>query len=317
MSSTLSAFVPGAASALELHAAGSADVSSRPTPPPQAAGYGFHELVFSDDFDSIRTIDVNNSLQPGFNWYMANAMIPQDSPDGNIHTGVVQAPSSVSVANSILTFTPSAPSGGYLTNVGYKGASGKRTVGVPIAAGGFYLECRMAFNPNFIPTHSTRYPFQYWPGFWMEDIDLWLAINDRNTARVNRAELDGLEVFGPASNYAMEVHDWRNNIDSVELLNNVAFASFGSPNFSAQNVYGTRCVSQAKNHGIGTVDRYFNNKEISAAHVDYSASATSAQAGPGAFPGVFSDLDTSAGFVLQVGSGHNWPVYVDWIKVWQ
>ncbi|MGB6933324.1 MAG: hypothetical protein WBD91_11140, partial [Acidobacteriaceae bacterium] len=157
-----------------------------PIQPSAAAKHGFNHLTFSDDFLSTDTIDLNNTLAPGYQWYIANAMIPQDSPDGDRHFGVVQSPSSVSIANSILTFVPTAKSGGWLTNVGYKGASDPRTAGTPIAATGGYFECRMSFDPSFKPAASFVYPFQYWPAFWIEDIDLWLAINDRNTARGNK-----------------------------------------------------------------------------------------------------------------------------------
>lgn len=153
--------LPSRAKALEGFASELSQANHRVTPPSAAAQHEFHRLTFADDFTSLSTIDINNTLAPGYRWYMANTMIPQDSPDGTIHTGVVQAPTSVSVANSILTFTSSAKSGGWLTNVGYKGASAPRTVGTPIAASGGYFECRMAFDPNFQPTTSWKYPFQY------------------------------------------------------------------------------------------------------------------------------------------------------------
>lgn len=284
--------------------------------PPPATKYGFNRLTFSDDFHSLDTIDVNNTLVPGYTWYMANAMIPQDSPDGNIHTGVVQSPSSVSVANSILTFIPSAKSGGWLTNVGYKGVSAPRTVGIPIAATGGYFECRMSFDPNFKPAASFVYPFQYWPAFWIEDINLWLAISDRNTARVNKPELDFFEYFSSSDRYGMDMHDWTNNRNSAGLIPSVANASLGSPAFSRMNTFGTLWVPQRKNGGTGIVQRYFNGKHISAADVTYSSTTSSPQAS-GGFPGVFSDLDTSAGFVLQIGSGHGWAIHVDYVRVWQ
>jgi hypothetical protein len=284
--------------------------------PPPAAKYGFNRLTFFDDFNSLDTIDINNTLVPGYNWYMANAMIPQDSPDGNIHTGVVQSPSSASVANSVLTFIPSAKSGGWLTNVGYKGVSAPRTVGTPIAATGGYFECRMSFDPNFEPAASFVYPFQYWPAFWIEDIDLWLSINDRNTTRVNKPELDFFEYFSNSVGYGMDMHDWTNNRNSAGLIPSIANASFGSPAFRRMNTFGTLWVPQRKNGGTGIVQRYFNGKHISGADVTYSSTTTSSQA-TGGFPGVFSDMDASAGFVLQIGSGHGWAIHVDYVRVWQ
>lgn len=286
------------------------------SPPPPAAQYGFRRLAFSDDFLSLETLDVRNTLAPGFHWYMANAMIPQDSPDGNLHAGVVQSPASVSVADSVLTFIPSAKSGGWLTNVGYKGLSAPRTVGTPIAATGGYFECRMSFDPDFEPAASFVYPFQYWPAFWMEDIDLWLAINDGNRVRENKPEVDFIEYYGRAIGFDMDMHDWTSNINSAGLLPGVANVNLGSPAFQKMNVFGALWVPQRKNHGMGLIRRYFNGRHLPAADVTYSSATISKQAKRG-FPGVFSDLDTSAGFVLQIGSGHGWPIHVDYVRVWQ
>ena len=317
-STLLSSAVPGETSSLDAfgdrgEVARLPQGTVRPSP---ASHHGFNRLTFSDDFLSLDTIDVKNTLAPGYQWYMANAMIPQDSPDGNMRSGVVQSPSSVSVGNSVLTFVPSAKSGGWLTNVGYKGVSAHRAVGTPIAATGGYFECRMAFNPNFKPAASFVYPFQYWPAFWIEDIDLWLAINDRNATGGNKPELDFFEYFSRSVGYGMDMHDWTDNIHSAGLIPNVADASLGSPAFQRMNTFGTLWVPQRKNGGTGIVQRYFNGKHISGADVTYSSTTTSPQATRG-FPGVFSDMDTSSGFVLQIGSGHGWPVHVDYVRVWQ
>ena len=316
VSTAFASALPGEATALYEFGSESARLHPDRMQPHPAAKYGFHRLTFSDDFLSPNTIDVKNTLAPGYKWYMANAMIPQDSPDGNLHTGVVQSPASVSVANSILTFVPSAKSGGWLTNVGYKGASAPRTVGTPIAATGGYFECRTSFDPDFTPAASFIYPFQYWPAFWIEDIDLWLAINDRNPAIGNKPELDFFEYFSRSIGYGMDMHDWTNNVHSAGLISSVVNASLGSPGFQKMNTFGTLWVPQGKNSGRGIVRRYFNGKHIAAADVTYSSTTASPQA-TGGFPGVFSDMDTSSGFVLQIGSGHGWRIHVDYVRVWQ
>ncbi len=105
-STALASALPGEATAFYRFGGESARLHPDRMQPSPAAKYGFNHLTFSDDFLSPDSIDVNNTLASGYKWYMANAMIPQDSPDGNLQTGVVQSPSSVSVANSILTFVP-------------------------------------------------------------------------------------------------------------------------------------------------------------------------------------------------------------------
>lgn len=307
--------MPRAASSAVL--GGSANIPGlMPSQPGIAKTWGFNTPVFWDDFNSIATIDVNNTLAPGYKWYMTNTKIPQDSPDGTQAAGVTQAPSSVSVANSVLTFTPSAGSGGWLTTTGYTGNSGTRYVGQPIAATGGYFEAKFSYNPNFTPAASFSFPFQYWPGFWIEDINLWLSINDGVAAGRNLAELDFFEGFGGSgqSNTAFEVHDWTDNIHSVQLNNGQP--NLGSPNFNNMNTFGTLWVPQSKNGGTGLVQRFFNGTHLTSADVTYSSSTTSPEA-DGGFTGVFSDLDTSVGYALQIGSGHNWPINIDYVMVWQ
>lgn len=150
----------------------------------------------------------------------------------------------------------------------------------------------------------------------MEDIDLWLAINDQNIAKVNRPELDFFEYFNPSNGYAMALHDWTNNINSVEATHNIERASVGPADFSKMNTFGILWIPQSQSGDTGLVRRYFNGKHIATADVTYSSTAISPQASKG-FPGVFSDLDTSTGYVLQIGSGHGWAIHVDYVRVWQ
>ena len=150
-----------------------------------------------------------------------------------------------------------------------------RTVGTPIAATGGYFECRTSFDPDFTPAASFIYPFQYWPAFWIEDIDLWLAINDRNPAIGNKPELDFFEYFSRSIGYGMDMHDWTNNVHSAGLISSVVNASLGSPGFQKMNTFGTLWVPQGKNSGTGIVRRYFNGKHIAAADVTYSSTTTS------------------------------------------
>ena len=288
---------------------------ARPLPAP-AAEVGFNTVTMFDDFDSPDTIDVNNALTSNFKWFVTNTCIPQDSPDGTQAAGVTQQPASVSLNGSILTFSPTANSGGWLTSAGYTGVSGSRFVGSLIAPTGGYFEIKMAFDPTKNRPDEFTYPFTYWPAFWMEDWALSLAINDQNTASVNRPELDFFEYFGNfglGAAYGFGLHDWTDNIHNVSTIGSAYDPTLAPDSWAGMHTYGTRWRTQAQNGGTGLIERYFDGVHIAAADVTYSSSITSPDAGTGAFTGVFSDLDTSVGFAIQFGTGPSWPIYVDYV----
>lgn len=124
--------------------------SGLPSQPVPAAAFGFNTLTFWDDFLSLSTIDVNNTLNPGYNWYVKN-----------IENRVQSAASCAINTSSILTFTPdstASPGGGWLCTPGYTGVTGSRKVGQTIAATGGYFEISMGFNPLSLGTG-------WWPAF--------------------------------------------------------------------------------------------------------------------------------------------------------
>lgn len=295
-------------------------IPAPPSVPALASAVGFNSLTFWDGFDSVKTIDVNNTLQSGYNWYLTNTIIPQDNPDGSQALGTTQAPSSISVSNSIMSFTPSQPSGGWLTNTGYTGNSGTRYVGTPISATGGYFECLMQFDPFFItPPLNFSFPNNFWPAFWMQDAIQGLHINDQNTAPTRAPELDFFEYFGynPLTDHysvAMTTHEWTDNINAAGASQPL---NLRPTSWADYHTYGCLWLTQAQNGGTGLIKRYFDGTHIASADLTYSSSITSPECNTSCYPGVFASFDTSAGFSLQVGSGHNWTMNVDYIGVWQ
>lgn len=148
----------------------------------------------------------------------------------------------------------------------------------------------------------------------MDDIARELEVNDHTSSGTRYAELDFFEYCCPGSP-AFTAHDWLDNSSNVQNTNN--FQSIGSPNYNNQNLYGCLWVPQAKNAGTGIIHWYFNRTLISAANVSYSSTTQSAQAGSGAFTGVFYDLETSAGYRLMFGGGKGGAMNVDYVMVWQ
>lgn len=291
-----------------------------PSVPAVAAGAGFNTLAFWDGFDSIHTIDVNNTLQPGFNWYLTNTIIPQDNPDGTQAAGTTQAPSSIGISNSVLSFTPSQPSGGWLTNTGYTGTGGARYVGTPIAAAGGYFECKMAFDPFFTnPGPKFDYPNNFWPAFWMQDAIQGLHINDQNTSPTKAGEVDFFEFFGynPNTDHyftGMITHEWTDNINAASGTGHFTLAP---DSWTGMHTYGCLWLTQTQNGGTGIIKRYFDGAYVTGGDLTYTSAGTSPECNQNCYTGVFSSLDTSAGFSLQIGSGHNWTMNVDYVGVWQ
>jgi len=129
---------------------------------PQRA-WGINNVIFFDDFTSMSTIDINNTLQPGFNWYVGwlNWPLQNISPG---HGNPIPSSGFLSVANSILTIDASTnnaagrwdinpmtaaylsgswppPTGQPMTPVSYVGNA------FQVANGGLF-ECRFASTPN-------------------------------------------------------------------------------------------------------------------------------------------------------------------------
>lgn len=279
---------------------GVAPARSGPAQPAAAALYGFNRLTFFDDFTSINTIDVNNTLQPGFNWYMRNLV----QTGGGI---VTQNPSTVSVSSSVLTFTPNSSSGGWLGTYGLVGNAGSATnVGSGIAAGGGYFECRIAFSPQSV--------VNLWPTFWMIDQQVFLNVINSLSFSSNYAEIDFFEYEGGAS-----YTDWDWYSAATQYKNtNTSIA--GTPNIADGSYHkiGGLLVPQAKNSGTGLIERYIDGVAYSSSIVNYSATTVSPQAQVGAPTGWMAALDHSTlGFNLQIGSGGGWPINVDYVMVWQ
>lgn len=66
--------------------------------------------VLYDDFNSISTIDINNTKAPGFNWYVNN-IFPGGGFNSVYHPAVVPTPSGqISVSSSVLTLQQQSPS---------------------------------------------------------------------------------------------------------------------------------------------------------------------------------------------------------------
>jgi hypothetical protein len=283
------------------------------SPPSAASAYGFNTLTFDSEFDDISEIDVNNTLKPGYKWYVQSLVLftyPKN-------TLIAFAPSSFSVSNSILHYSPNTPagdpdSGGNIYSAGYK--ADNTFVGNTIKPTGFYAEARMKYDPTCI--NATKFWF---PAFWMWDESIMYNSGTNTAYGSNRyTEFD---IFEATGNTVVGYTDWDwsqlgSSLVQVKNINDM----LGVPNpiDNQFHIYAIRWVPMAKNGGTGYITRYVDNVYKSAGDVTYSSSTISAEAASGATTGWMSGTDASTmGFTVQLQAGENCPIDVDWVRIWQ
>lgn len=258
------------------------------TPPEPAASYGFSVLVFCDDFDSINTIDVNGTGAAGFKWYT------------NLPFGWGQTePQAYSVSQSILTVTSTGQTANWtlstrdpLTGNGESWSFG-------------YFEARISFDPE-PPPQSTG-----WPSFW--------GISASKVQHPEISQYAELDFFEGGNNPGVldnavlgTLHDWQNGL-SIDYWNTNNVQQTYT-DWSQWHIVGVLWVP-----GIVTwyldgnplmTQQYWSDKQPSPlADTVNGISPTP--------PGTFSDLDLDVlGQQIVVGSDPNWPMQIDWVRVW-
>lgn len=255
-----------------------ARASAAQTPPPQAVAAGYTRLAFSDEFATADSIDIHNTGQPGFKWYLARPFGYPPSPA-----------STVSVADGVLTIESDNHSNmGILstrqTGSGWDGFA---------VTGGAYFEASIAFDPNV----QSAVP-RGWPSFWTMDAG-HLYSNSWPYIELDFFEYDtqwkGKDTYGAA------IHDWIMVPAGAKLTHQQR--TWNSKNWIARvpGVDWTRfnTVGGLVKPGEG-IDFYFNN-ELTLTNT-YSKYPWMAYA------------DTQPLPVILGSDG--WPMKVDWVRVW-
>jgi beta-glucanase (GH16 family) len=238
--------------------------------PAQAAAAGYTSLVFEEEFDDTSGIDMSNSRQVGFNFY-------RFKPFG---FGVTPL-SELSVANSILTITPTEGSStGYHALQSTCGIGSNQYVGSTFS-GGAYFEGRLAHE--LVSSNG-------WPAFWtMSDDHLWEGVG------TNFWEVDFYEKLGTATQYGVAVHDWATSSSTDNDINHHETVP-GGHDFADFHTYGLLWLPG---------DRYV-------AYLDDVAIKTFLFS---TFPWLSGGDDKT--WPIIIGSGEGWPLDIDWVRVWQ
>ncbi len=265
-------------------------------PPSQTGEVGYNTLVFSDDFDSINSIDVNSTDKTGFNWYVG---LPFGGPDTK--------PSAFSVSNSVLNLTK-APRN---YNWAISSYSIKKNHGHTFRYG--YFEARIRFDPSLGKISKG------FPAWWA--LSTAYSRVDTMFHSEKWAELDFFEAYTNGysnfdSSFVGTVHDWADSA-KIHYQNKHNIQKLPSTvNFNQWHTYG--CLWEP-----GKITWYFDG--VALMTQKYSASAppdplpNAGDNSPVPPPaGTFTILDTDPqGLLIILGSDPNWPMYVDWVRVWQ
>ncbi len=275
---------------------GSSTSLKKITPPLPAVEAGYKKLVFNDDFNSISTIDVNGTEKPGYNWYVG---LPFGGPDTKS--------SALSVSNSVLNLT-NCPRN---YNWAISSYCIKKDFGHTFRYG--YFEAAIRFDPT-LGKKSRGFP-------------AWWSLSTYYS-RVNKmfhsdhwAELDFFEAYKSGNNdyngkFVGTVHDWADSSKIHYQNKNNQQLLPEKTDFNNWHTYG--CLWMP-----GKVTWYFDGVALMTQY--YSATLppdplpNAGSGSPSPAPaGTYTILDTDPqGMLLVLGSDPEWPIYVDWVRVWQ
>jgi len=289
--------------------------SANAQPPTQAALAGYDRLVFND----VGNIDLANTQQPGFSWYLANwfGAPPGDAVSVHVGPGVLTLGGSGTKATLQSAFASGA---------GYVGS---------VFGGGGYFEIDMAIGAPI--GANTRYP-----AFFLDAIE---AITNTDqwpgqaAGYVHFVEIDVMEFYrtdvsSNTTNYLAGLHDWSGGASTngfpVSPLYNIQnsgnyFAIPSQPvNWQARHRYGMNWKLQLGNIP-GSFSMYFDDVLMS---TTYYLGPVSNPPLSGQDTGIFTpSTPAQATQTYAIADGHHyamriqtdqvWPIAVYGVKVWQ
>jgi len=258
--------------------------------PRQAAGAGFHRLVFSDDFDSLRTIDLAGTGRPGKLWY-------RDLPWG-LET---MPASSFTQKRSVLTIDQGVEN----FNWGLSTASSITKRGTAFVHG--YFEARIRFDPADALTTKG------WPSFWLYDAAYSIYYDQPAMVPDRFGEIDIFEAWHAENDtylneFIGSIKEWHKDVGAYAPSNGWYDTT---ADWKQWHKVG---MLWEKNHAAW----YLDDQAIIDVTWNTTGQSTPPSSGPGEVPdGVLSILDNPRkGMVLILGTGTGFDMDVDWVRVW-
>lgn len=273
---------------------GAAFMGGDPSQPSLASSNGFNTNVFYDNFRDIKSIDINNTNQPGYKWYAVRGS------DSCAATTFKVNPGDVTLRNPGMSLNVQGPTGtcggsqgGSLGTAGYNPTTGA-TPGVLIAPTGGYFESQLYLNTTTQPGGAQP------QAFWLEGAHMAAVYqNGGMPDGKHYLEVDIAEVFTQGVN--MQLHEWLNET----VVNSTGgFPSIPGLNLLAAGKYGLLWKTIAQNGGTnGKFEFYYNGSLITSQ--TYTAGGT------------YASCETQGGFNMFLQGGKNWVFNVDYVTVWQ
>lgn len=265
------------------------------TAPTQAAGIGYTSLKFSDDFDSISTIDFtgNAVAGQGYKWTALNPF------DGNF----VSTSSNTTISNSVLTLRQTTDNYNlalFTTNRG----TGSHLAG-PFQYG--YFEAKMKFDASQVVSGGYG-----WPSFWSIGATHVLLQNDTRWPELDFFEFakDTSKPSGGVFAGSIHDHDKRTGTEIRHGNDGYNTVNVNPATWNDWHVYG--CLWQP-----GSIKWYFDNTLVITQL--YTATSQNPAAGNGNPPGAYAQLDdsTHGPATIMLGTGKDCPIQIDWVRIWQ
>jgi hypothetical protein len=273
-----------------------------PTSPQQAAAVGFTNLVFDDEFTTANTFTSSTSVTSGYNWYFF-PWAALNSSGVSVNTGA--GTGALAGATGIATIG----AGVCIQTVPTYPANGNA---IPGTFQHGYFEARIQFNPVVGGTDG-------WPAFWSFGISAF----DTTGGNGYTAENDFFEAFpnggiGSTDDCVNTLHNWKHASDEVtgtdtsntddtnQMESVVGSTESAQLNDGAWHIMG--CLWVQTSATTGYVEYYLDNMLIK-----HNGGVTRFQTGVGT--GLTQqELDH---MFLIIGGATNWPLNVDWVRVWQ
>lgn len=279
------------------------------TPPAQASALGLTVIHACDTLTSNQAVDVTNTMNPGYDWYISSPVISQNIlPAANV---------SNTSTNLYITQAAAAPTQGLITN-GRKLTAPYYTGAV--VTGSFYVELDFAFNP-ITPVSSPS----EWPAWWASET-LHNLNGVLDATKYPFIELDFMECvpgsIGTNCNTNQQIHIWKKSGSSTVNPCTSASGSAlpGGTNRANFNTYGMLHLNASDNGGTGLLKWYVNNQQMQSCSYTSTTMTCSGQLNP--FSGTdcvgteLYQMETQA-MLFIITAGQSWQVNAKNFHLWQ
>jgi hypothetical protein len=289
-------------------------ISANAAAPAPAAGAGFTQNTYSSNF-TASTVDMNETLNRGYKWYIYNLYGKKASAAG------VQINGDGSVT---LNGDATGAEGQLMSVAQYPGTNA--WVGTSFGGGG-YFETVMKWSPAQVLASKNQYK-STWPSFWTLPMESTFLPGQNQwpgqpSGYQHNVEVDFFEAdyFGSNNTYGVGLHDWWgianqtcSGLCGMGMLNPSGGRQVpAGTNFDVYHTYGVLWVP-ATATTVGSYSAYFDGKPIGATRTwtQYTDQAPT----PVGKPWLFGRIDQQHMFFI-LSTGRGAPFTLSAVNVWQ